>query len=254
MVNLGGIILVYSVTDKESFQQAKNLKTLLDEWLVARQLTERQVPVVLVGNKADLEPQRVVAASDGCQAAEDLNFQSFHEVSAVTGHDEIESVFADLLQCMRSAKKNECSSKKDARQSKASRSSSSSSSSSLSSNDKASTLPAHHITGSIPEIRSQEATAPSSPDGSHEINGLKRLMANLKGLSPLSSPNSSPKSSPRTSPRSSPRSSAIYTSQMSSPASLSPTPKLRDRSSTSCLAPAVVSDRRKSVPVSITCV
>lgn len=51
-----GFIICYSITDKRSFQEAAEFKNLIE-----RVRTVDNLPIVLVGNKCDLDSQRVVS-------------------------------------------------------------------------------------------------------------------------------------------------------------------------------------------------
>ncbi|KAL0196585.1 hypothetical protein M9458_010157, partial [Cirrhinus mrigala] len=62
-----GFILVYDITDRGSFEDVVPLKGLLDE--VKR---PKHVPLVLLGNKADLEHARQVATEEGERLAADM--------------------------------------------------------------------------------------------------------------------------------------------------------------------------------------
>lgn len=76
-----GFLLVYSVIDRSSFEEIRKFH---DHILRVReeQLTQYgRVPLVLCGNKSDLESQRQVAAVEGQQLAKDLGIP-FFETSA----------------------------------------------------------------------------------------------------------------------------------------------------------------------------
>ena len=51
-----GFILVYSVTEKRSFQEMRRFKETVD-----RVRNYEKVPIVLIGNKSDLERKREVS-------------------------------------------------------------------------------------------------------------------------------------------------------------------------------------------------
>ena len=71
-------IIVYSVTDKQSFND-------IDIWL--KQLKTHgtlEAKMFLIGNKADL-PQRVVSSEDGIKCMEENHMDCFMETSAKTG-------------------------------------------------------------------------------------------------------------------------------------------------------------------------
>ena len=70
-----GIILVYDITDRESFNNINN-------WLTeVRKHAGAQVVKLLVGNKCDMEEERVVTAKEGKEFADSLGI-SFMETSA----------------------------------------------------------------------------------------------------------------------------------------------------------------------------
>jgi Ras-related protein Rab-1A len=72
-----GIIIVYDITDRESFN---NVNTWLSE---VRKHAGGQVVKLLVGNKCDLEDERVVSKKEGQDFADSLGV-SFLETSAKT--------------------------------------------------------------------------------------------------------------------------------------------------------------------------
>ncbi|XP_014207514.1 ras-related and estrogen-regulated growth inhibitor-like [Copidosoma floridanum] len=100
------VVLVYSVTDRVSFDETWRLRFLLNQ---ARK-SSRKVPppvVVLLGNKTDLGSppggDRMVTTAEGRKRAEDIEAQDFHEVSARESLDQVMAVFAStarLVQLM----------------------------------------------------------------------------------------------------------------------------------------------------------
>ena len=84
-----GIIVVYDVTDEDSFA---NVKTWLNE--IDRYANEN-VNKLLVGNKSDLEHLRVVQTSDAAKYAEHEGL-SFIETSALESTN-VESAFQNIL-------------------------------------------------------------------------------------------------------------------------------------------------------------
>lgn len=59
-----GILLIYSIASKESFEKLRSI------WLQIKEVKERQgewqgFPILLVGNKTDLEEQREVSTEEG---------------------------------------------------------------------------------------------------------------------------------------------------------------------------------------------
>mmetsp|Transcript_5251 Transcript_5251/g.7903 ORF Transcript_5251/g.7903 Transcript_5251/m.7903 type:complete len:206 (-) Transcript_5251:129-746(-) len=70
-----GILLVYDVTDKKSFQSIRN-------WVAQiQQHADVHVNKILIGNKCDIESEREVSTEDGAQLAAEYGIQ-FFETSA----------------------------------------------------------------------------------------------------------------------------------------------------------------------------
>jgi small GTP-binding protein len=81
-------IVAYAVTDQESFEG-------VDSWITSlRDNADPEIILLLVGNKCDLDDQRVVSTEAGQQKANELS-ATFYEVSAKTG-DRVEDLFLDL--------------------------------------------------------------------------------------------------------------------------------------------------------------
>ncbi|KAK8882035.1 hypothetical protein M9Y10_044675 [Tritrichomonas musculus] len=71
-------VLMYSIIDKESFNG-------INEWnQILTQNTNDDIIKYLVGNKIDLQDQRIVTKAEGQNKATEIN-ASFYEVSALTG-------------------------------------------------------------------------------------------------------------------------------------------------------------------------
>ena len=62
-----GILLVYDITDKRSFESLGNWMNDIEEEEVAD-----KVPIILVGNKSDLEEERVISKQEGEKVAKEL--------------------------------------------------------------------------------------------------------------------------------------------------------------------------------------
>jgi Ras-related protein Rab-5C len=81
-------VIAYSITDQESFDG-------IDSWVASlRENADSEIILFLVGNKCDLEEQRVISTDMGQNKAKDLD-AIFYEVSAKTG-DRVEDLFTDL--------------------------------------------------------------------------------------------------------------------------------------------------------------
>ncbi|XP_012280113.1 ras-related and estrogen-regulated growth inhibitor [Orussus abietinus] len=90
------IILVYSVTDRVSFEETSRLR-----FLVSHAKRGRKIPqvVLLVGNKADLSGspgERMVASWEGRRRAEDIEAHGFYEISVRESIDQVRDIFKDI--------------------------------------------------------------------------------------------------------------------------------------------------------------
>ncbi len=84
-----GIIIVYSITDKKSFEDISN-------WIEQiREEIKDDIIIYLVGNKCDLNNNRVVSYEEGKKISENFHV-NFYECSAKTGEG-INPLFNDLI-------------------------------------------------------------------------------------------------------------------------------------------------------------
>ena len=88
-------MLVYSVTDRGSFDQIEGIKRSIDR---AKE-GEDEWPIAVAGNKADLEDRRVVSSEEGGQLAQKLG-GSFFETSAKTRAN-LEETFFSVVRAIR---------------------------------------------------------------------------------------------------------------------------------------------------------
>ena len=72
-----GFLLVYSITSRASFNQLVKLRRQIE-----RNKERDDTPMVLVGNKCDLEDERVVGKDQGMNLARQFGSCSFMETSA----------------------------------------------------------------------------------------------------------------------------------------------------------------------------
>lgn len=85
-----GFIICYSITDRRSFEEAAEYKNQIE-----RVRHTRNIPIVLVGNKYDLEHCRKVSTEEGQALARQLNCP-FYETSAALRHF-VDDVFHALI-------------------------------------------------------------------------------------------------------------------------------------------------------------
>ena len=77
MKNGQGFVLVYSITAQSTFNDLQDLKEQ-----ILRVKDSEEVPMVLVGNKCDLEDERVVGKDQGMNMARQFGSCCFMETSA----------------------------------------------------------------------------------------------------------------------------------------------------------------------------
>ncbi|MFX1478497.1 MAG: Rab family GTPase [Promethearchaeota archaeon] len=91
-----GVIIMYDVTRYTSLAH-------IDDWLlfIRREIKTEQdaFPIILVGNKADLQNDREVSGEDGINFAKSRGLQGFIECSAKTGEN-AEEIFDALTRLM----------------------------------------------------------------------------------------------------------------------------------------------------------
>ena len=86
-----GFLLVYSVTDRQSLNELMALR----EQVLRIKDTDR-VPMVLVGNKADLTEERVISVEDGIAVSSKWGKVPFYETSALL-RSNVDEVFIDVV-------------------------------------------------------------------------------------------------------------------------------------------------------------
>ncbi|EGW34418.1 uncharacterized protein SPAPADRAFT_49461 [Spathaspora passalidarum NRRL Y-27907] len=86
-----GFLLVYSVTDENSL---KELLALREQ--VLRIKDTDNVPMVLLGNKCDLEEDRVLSIEDGVKVSQDWGLVPFYETSAMYKTN-VDEAFIDVV-------------------------------------------------------------------------------------------------------------------------------------------------------------
>ncbi|XP_026812249.1 ras-related and estrogen-regulated growth inhibitor [Rhopalosiphum maidis] len=103
-------ILVYSITDKCSFDDCSRLKFLINYNKKKRRLSTKDhpfdVPVILVGNKVDQQYDRMVTYAEGRKRCQELGCVAFHEISVREDVDQAYAVFKEAFTCWKSMSKN----------------------------------------------------------------------------------------------------------------------------------------------------
>lgn len=79
-----GIVLVYDISNEESFRNINN-------WILKIKDNFLNVQYILVGNKCDLEKERIISKKDGMNLAKKYNFK-FFETSSKTGQNLNEAI------------------------------------------------------------------------------------------------------------------------------------------------------------------
>ena len=74
-----GFVLVYSITSQSTFNDLQDLRAQ-----ILRMKNTEDVPMVLVGNKCDLEDERAVGRDKALNMARQFNNCAFMETSAKT--------------------------------------------------------------------------------------------------------------------------------------------------------------------------
>lgn len=103
---MDGFVVVYSVTDRLSFQMARQYVeqiVLRKKWWASRKKTKLQsLPLVIVANKTDLIDQRMVSRKEGEELAWEFGC-SFYECAATlnTNSLRVKSIFHDVVNQIR---------------------------------------------------------------------------------------------------------------------------------------------------------
>jgi len=90
-------LMVYSITDKNSFTELRRYHDMVVEIK-----DSDNIPMILIGNKCDLESERVIAMCEGVEVAKTWNCK-FMETSAKSRIN-IEECFIDLVRQIRQFK------------------------------------------------------------------------------------------------------------------------------------------------------
>lgn len=99
-------ILMYSITDRCSFNECSRLKVIINSYTKRNKNTGQTgspcIPLVLVGNKCDQTRDRMISTAEGREKAYEMNSQGFYEISLQEERDAAFTIIADLYrQCKR---------------------------------------------------------------------------------------------------------------------------------------------------------
>ncbi|MFX1432115.1 MAG: GTP-binding protein [Promethearchaeota archaeon] len=87
-----GAIIMYDITNSNS------LKPVL-EWIQVIRENAGEIPILLIGNKLDLEQYREISREEGAKFTENYNLSAFREISTETGEN-IREAFSILTECI----------------------------------------------------------------------------------------------------------------------------------------------------------
>ena len=88
-----GFMVVYSITDRNSFDKARAYMVTVAEYL---KTSSRDCPVALIGNKIDLERYRVISKADGQTLATEFE-ATFYECTAAEEFEFVEDIFHGVI-------------------------------------------------------------------------------------------------------------------------------------------------------------
>ncbi|XP_014671027.1 PREDICTED: ras-like protein family member 12 [Priapulus caudatus] len=86
-------IVVYSITNRQSFESAQCYMEMISQYL---QVNNKSAPMILAGNKMDLERYRQVSKGEGAAMADQFESQ-FHETTAAEEYEHVERVFREAV-------------------------------------------------------------------------------------------------------------------------------------------------------------
>ena len=99
--NAEGVMVVFDITSSESFEGIKDWLDSIKTYFGEKSMT---IPIIIVGNKIDLEDERDVEKNDAIKFANEYRYKYF-EVSAKTGEG-VDDAISELIKQILSKKDN----------------------------------------------------------------------------------------------------------------------------------------------------
>ena len=95
------VLIVFDLTNKESFLSVRNWMNLVGS------IDKKDIELILIGNKKDLEQNRKVSTEEGMKFADDNDIDYYHEISAFN-EEEVKQIFEEGYKIfIKKVKKNE---------------------------------------------------------------------------------------------------------------------------------------------------
>jgi small GTP-binding protein len=95
--NADGILLIYSIAASSTVDDVLGIHERIER---VKNADSSDIPMILIGNKSDLNDDRVITHQKGKQLAKEYKIRSFMETSAKTGTN-VEEVFHQIVrQCI----------------------------------------------------------------------------------------------------------------------------------------------------------
>lgn len=82
------VLIVYDITNSKTVEK-------MDNWIEIVRQKAGDIPIVLLGNKSDLEDYREIPKEKGLKITQEYNLSGFSEISTKTGEN-VENLFEDL--------------------------------------------------------------------------------------------------------------------------------------------------------------
>ncbi|MFX0005486.1 MAG: Rab family GTPase [Promethearchaeota archaeon] len=82
------VLIVYDITNSKTVDK-------IDSWIELIRQKAGNVPIVLIGNKIDLEDYREIPREEGLKLTQEYNLSGFSEISTKTGEN-VKNLFEDL--------------------------------------------------------------------------------------------------------------------------------------------------------------